>query len=85
MAVRYCRRITCHLDMDCSVCNHLVAGFETDGSDDVALLAFLVLFLIEVFDVRIMSEEDIVNNYTTPLLGTIPLFQSDNRSKRGNR
>lgn len=50
-----------------------------------ALLAFLVLFLIEVFDVRIMSEEDIVNNYTTPLLGTIPLFQSDNRSKRGNR
>ena len=50
-----------------------------------ALIAFLVLFLIEVFDVRIMSEEDIVNNYTTPLLGTIPLFQSDNRSKRGNR
>ncbi|MBQ3100970.1 MAG: hypothetical protein IJC50_08275 [Clostridia bacterium] len=50
-----------------------------------ALLAFLVLFLIEVFDVRIMSEEDIVDNYTTPLLGTIPLFQSDNRSKRGNR
>ena len=50
-----------------------------------ALIAFLVLFLVEVFDVRIMSEEDIVNNYTTPLLGTIPLFQSDNRSKRGNR
>lgn len=50
-----------------------------------ALLAFLVLFLIEIFDVRIMSEEDIINNYTTPLLGTIPLFQSDNRSKRGNR
>ncbi len=50
-----------------------------------ALLSFLVLFLIEVFDVRIMSEEDIVNNYTTPLLGTVPLFHSDNRSKRGNR
>lgn len=50
-----------------------------------ALISFLVLFLIEIFDVRIKSEEDILNNYTTPLLGTIPLFQSDNRSKRGNR
>lgn len=50
-----------------------------------ALLAFLVLFLIEVFDVRVKSEEDIVNNYTTPLLGTIPLFQNENKSKRGLR
>lgn len=40
-----------------------------------AVLCFGVLLLFEMFDVRIKSEDDFVNTYNIPLLGSVPNFE----------
>jgi capsular polysaccharide biosynthesis protein len=40
-----------------------------------AALCFVALLLVEMFDVRIKSEEDFVNTYHIPLLGSVPNFE----------
>lgn len=47
------------------------------------VVSFLVLFIIDITDVRIKREEDIVENYPAPLLGTIPNFDSVAKKKKG--
>ena len=37
-----------------------------------AVLSFVVFFLTDLFDVTIYSEEDITENFTYPIIGTIP-------------
>ena len=37
-----------------------------------ALLGILIVFVIELFDTRIKSEDDLVNKYEMPILGVIP-------------
>ncbi len=47
------------------------------------VLAFLVLLLIDVSDVRIKDEDDIVENYSVPLLGSVPNFESAKKKGYG--
>ena len=46
-----------------------------------AILAFIILLIIEVSDVRIKDEDDIIDGYSIPLLGSVPNFES--ARKRG--
>ncbi|MBE6686593.1 MAG: hypothetical protein E7591_05105 [Ruminococcaceae bacterium] len=47
------------------------------------ILSFLVVFIIDITDVRIKHESDIVDNYPLPLLGSIPNFDSVASKKKG--
>ena len=47
-----------------------------------SILTYLVLFFIDLFDVRIKSEEDLVNNYTLPIIGTVPTFETPTNRKK---
>ena len=46
-----------------------------------AVLSFLVVFIIDISDVRIKDEEDLIQDYNIPLLGSVPNFES--ARKRG--
>ncbi len=46
-----------------------------------AALAFVIIVIVDVCDVRIKTEEDIVDKYPYPLLGSVPNFE--NARKRG--
>ncbi|MBQ4601543.1 MAG: hypothetical protein IJB24_01665, partial [Clostridia bacterium] len=48
-----------------------------------AILAFLVVLIIEVSDVRIKDEDDIVDTYSVPLLGSVPNFESAKKKGYG--
>jgi len=48
-----------------------------------ALISFIVAFVVEILDVRVKSEEDLVSNYEFPLLGTIPDYTSDMKTRQG--
>jgi len=47
------------------------------------IISFLLVFLIDITDIRIKKEEDIINNYPIPLLGTIPNFEMAQKKKKG--
>ena len=49
-----------------------------------AVAVYLIFFFIELFDVRVKSEEDILNNYNVPLIGTIPDYSEETKSRQGN-
>lgn len=49
-----------------------------------AVAVFLIIFLKEMLDVRIKTEEDLVEHYDIPLLGSIPDF-SPSSSKKTRR
>ena len=42
------------------------------------LVTYLICFFVELLDTRIKNEEDILNTYTVPLIGTIPDFEQEN-------
>ncbi|MBR4881774.1 MAG: hypothetical protein IKU19_07555 [Clostridia bacterium] len=46
-----------------------------------AILAFLIVLIVDVSDVRIKDEDDIVDTYNVPLLGSVPNF--DSAKKKG--
>lgn len=46
-----------------------------------AILAFLVVLIVDISDVRIKDEDDIVDSYNVPLLGSVPNF--DSAKKKG--
>lgn len=46
-----------------------------------AALVVFIAFLQEVLDVRIKTEEDLLEHYDLPLLGTIPDFSADGSKK----
>lgn len=46
-----------------------------------AVLCFLIVFIIDISDVRIKDEEDLIEDYDIPLLGSVPNFES--AKKRG--
>ena len=46
-----------------------------------AVLVLLVVFLKEMLDVRIKTEEDVIEHYDIPLLGSIPDFSSGSSKK----
>ena len=46
-----------------------------------AILSFLVVLIVDLADIRIKDEDDIIENYTVPLLGSVPNF--DSAKKRG--
>lgn len=46
-----------------------------------AVLCFLIVLIVDVSDVRIKDEEDLVDEYQIPLIGTVPNFES--AKKRG--
>ncbi len=48
-----------------------------------AILAFLVVLIVEVSDVRIKDEDDIVDSYSVPLLGSVPNFESAKKKGYG--
>ena len=45
------------------------------------ILSFLVVLIIDISDIRIKDEDDIINSYSIPLLGTVPNF--DSAKKKG--
>ena len=47
------------------------------------VLAFLIVFIIDITDVRIKHESDIIDNYSLPLLGSIPNFEVATKKKKG--
>ncbi|MBR6515162.1 MAG: hypothetical protein IKT46_10085 [Clostridia bacterium] len=48
-----------------------------------AILAFLVVLVIDLSDIRIKDEDDIIDNYTVPLLGSVPNFESAKKKGYG--
>lgn len=46
-----------------------------------AVLSFLVVLIVDVTDVRIKDEDDLIENYQLPLIGSVPNFES--AKKRG--
>lgn len=48
------------------------------------ILAFLAVFIVDISDIRIKKESDILENYSLPLLGTIPNFEVSAKSKKGS-
>ena len=49
-----------------------------------AVAIYLIFFFIELFDVRVKNEEDILNNYNVPLIGTIPDYSEETKARQGN-
>ena len=47
------------------------------------VLSFLIVFIIDITDVRIKRESDIIDNYPLPLLGSIPNFEVSSKKKKG--
>lgn len=45
------------------------------------ILSFLVVLIVDISDIRIKDEDDIINSYSIPLLGTVPNF--DSAKKKG--
>lgn len=50
-----------------------------------AVLVVLVILLKDMLDIRIKTEEDIVERYDLPLLGTIPDFSANGSKKKSRR
>ncbi len=48
-----------------------------------AIFAFLIVLIVDVSDVRIKDEDDIVDNYSVPLLGSVPNFESAKKKGYG--
>ncbi len=48
-----------------------------------AILSFIVLLIIEVSDIRIKDEDDIIDHYSVPLLGSVPNFESAKKKGYG--
>ncbi len=48
-----------------------------------AILAFLIVLIVDVTDVRIKDEDDIVDSYNVPLLGSVPNFESAKKKGYG--
>ena len=48
-----------------------------------AILAFLIVLIVDVSDVRIKDEDDIVDSYNVPLLGSVPNFESAKKKGYG--
>lgn len=46
-----------------------------------AIISFFIIFIADITDVRIKKEEDIINIYPFPLLGTIPNFDTVSKKK----
>lgn len=46
-----------------------------------AVLSFLVVLIIDISDVRVKDEDDLIENYQLPLIGSVPNFES--ARKRG--
>lgn len=47
------------------------------------VISFLVVFIIDITDVRIKRESDVIDNYPFPLLGSIPNFEATTKKKKG--
>lgn len=48
-----------------------------------AVLSFLIVLIIDISDVRIKDEDDIIDNYNVPLLGSVPNFESAKKKGYG--
>lgn len=48
-----------------------------------AVITYLIFFFVDLFDVRIKGEEDLINNYTLPIIGTVPSFEASSGRKKG--
>ena len=48
-----------------------------------AILSFLIVLIIDISDIRIKDEDDIIENYTVPLLGSVPNFESAKKKGYG--
>ncbi len=46
-----------------------------------AVLSFLIVLIVDISDVRIKDEDDLIENYQIPLIGSVPNFES--AKKRG--
>ncbi|MBR5516270.1 MAG: hypothetical protein IKU52_08720 [Clostridia bacterium] len=47
------------------------------------VLSFVIVFVIDISDVRIKRESDILDNYPIPLLGSVPNFEVAAKKKKG--
>ncbi len=59
-----------------NIARNVVIGFFVG-----ALLTLVIVFVIDMLDVRIKSEEDLVKSYPYPILGSIPNFDSVKKKK----
>lgn len=48
-----------------------------------AVLSFLIVLVVDVLDIRIKTEEDVIDNYTIPLLGSVPNFETARKKGYG--
>ncbi len=48
-----------------------------------AILSFVIVLIVDVSDIRIKDEDDIIENYSIPLLGSVPNFESAKKKGYG--
>ena len=48
-----------------------------------AILAFLIVLIVDVSDVRIKDEDDIIDRYSVPLIGSVPNFETSKKKGYG--